>query len=231
MLLHKSNLVIHILASSDKRDVQRHMLFVADDGTTVATNGKSLIAVEPLRAELMAFPAMAEGVKLDGGVGLPLELVKRLLKDLPPLKLRKLQCVDLQAYDGMLLTFAISDLEKENRLQGMKYGGRFVRWVTTLRRLVSRACRGRVCISRRSLMKTLEAMDKAADDKSNESPVFMEIGGRTDGIVLRTVNYETGQQIVGAVMPMDVGESWLKPSTWARKFLSAKRRKQNGQDD
>jgi hypothetical protein len=108
---------------------------------------------------------------------------------------------------------------------------RFPRWREVLRQAAQRTKRARVCVDRRSLIAVLQALDKACPDKGGYNPVYIEIGGEDDSILLTAENYENGQRAVAVVSPLRVLGSWLTPDVWLRKLLGrSSARKVNGEE-
>ena len=72
----------------------------------------------------------------------------------------------------------------------------------------------RICFDARVLMQALATMLKACPDRGNRNPVFMEVGGSHDAIVMRGVNLESNQRAVVLVKPLDTGGQWPEDSEW-----------------
>jgi len=88
MLLSKANLVVVKVAGTDKKDPVLHQVHIEDDGTTVASDGSVMMAVEPLeaagRGRPAALPEFADEDEIpDGGVGVVPEVIIETIKNLP----------------------------------------------------------------------------------------------------------------------------------------------------
>jgi hypothetical protein len=78
-----------------------------------------------------------------------------------------------------------------------------------------KAKRARFCVDRKSLAQVLAAIDKACPDKGGYNPVFVEVGGENDAVVLRAHNYESGQTAIARINPLTI-VSWLEDSKWEK---------------
>ena len=227
MLFSKANLSVLAIASKDPAMRAMTGVHFADDGSTIGTNGKMLMAVEPVDPNRVHFPDVGEVAEPVGGVTVPAEIVAQATKNLPADKRSSLQHVAMTRCDDRKVEFTSTDMTKEQRVAGAPMRDKYPSWRDVLRKAKSEARSGSVCLNRGDLRQMLDALEKSCPDPGGESPVFIEFGGEHDGIIMRSANYETGQHAVGFVMPLDTGGKWLKLSAWERRiFLAgAKRRK------
>lgn len=93
--------------------------------------------------------------------------------------------------------------------------GRFPRWRGAVAR-VREQCQTRVCVDARVLMQTLQAWLDACPDPGNRNPVFMEMGGSHDPILLRGKNWSTNQSVIALVKPLNTKGQWLEESEWEK---------------
>lgn len=227
MLFSRANLAVTSVAAKNSPKRVLNGVHFAADGSTVAANGKMILAVSPVDESKVKFPDVG-GVTEPGpdGVTISTEIVDQAIKNLPRERTPSSQHVVLTQCDKKV-EFTTVDRVKELRVAGRPVPDRFPSWRDVLRKAKRSTVTGRVCLNRRDLIQMLEAVDSACPDKGSENPVFIEFGGEHDGIVMRSLNYETGQQAVGFVMPLDTGGKWLPQNDWVKRLFSfgAKRRK------
>jgi len=217
MLLGSANLFVSGMASRDTKDVALSQVHLEPDGTTVASNGRAIMAVEGVDRETIHWPAMSEAEPPEEGVGLPLSVVGQALKNMPADKRTSLQNAALTRCDN-LVELTTLDMEKEQSVTGRSVSARYPEWRGVLQDAGRKAKQARVCISRRDMMGILSSMDKACEGGS-DSPVFIELGGEKDGVVLRGLNYATSQHVVGMIAPLDVEGKWPALGLWERAVL------------
>lgn len=226
MLFSKANLAVAQVAARNSPKRVLNGVHFAEDGSTVAANGKMVLAVGPVDPDRVSFPDVGgDADPGPEGTTVPTEVVEQAVKNLPRDRTPSAQHVALTEC-GKRVELTTVSKTKEQRVAGRPLPDRFPSWRDVLRKARKAATAGRVCLNRRDLVQMLEAVDSACPDKGTENPVFIEFGGETDGIVMRSLNYETGQQAVGFVMPLDTGGKWLPQNSWVRKLFrfSAKRR-------
>lgn len=224
-LLTRASLTASKVAARDAGADRKHtQLHIEDDGAAVATNGRILLAVGPAPKPGEAWPAFenAEDVP-EGGVGLTLDQVQELLRNLPKgdlgLELGYAQMVKPRAPDGV--AFVTTDLKQTRTNEAKKATARFPEWQAALRKVDRNAGAGQMCLHRRDLIQLLQAMEEASPD--SDSAVFIQFGDDTDAMLLRSVNYQTGQHVVGMIVPLDTDGDWLRKDDWELKVFEKKR--------
>lgn len=229
MKLSRANLEVGRIASTDKADAELAQLHIEDDGSTVASNGRSMLVVQPMSEENMgaAMPVMEDECGIPkGGVGIRLDVVDDTLGNLPKgnlaleLGFAVVTNCDEQTRSIELTT---TDLNKRRKVEGRISRGRFPEYKHVLRQ-AKRGVKYQVCVDRKELVALLQAMDKACVDPDNK--LFLEFGGENEGLLLRGFNHQTRQSAVGYTMPMDTGGDRLVESAWERRLFgqSAKKR-------
>lgn len=229
MKLSRANLEVRRVASSDDKDAELSQVHIEQDGSTAASNGKSLLAVQPVSEERVgaALPTMEDECTVpSGGVGVRLGVIDDTIRNLPKgnlgLELGYAVITECDE-EKRSIELTTTDLNKRRKVEGQIVRARFPEYRHILRR-AKRAATKRVCVDRKELMNLLAAMDKACPHPDNA--VFIEFGGEKDGLVLRSVSVQTGQRAVGYTMPLDTGGDWLVENEWEKKLFakSAKRK-------
>jgi len=226
MLFSRANLAVAKIAAKGSAKRVLNGVHFSEDGSTVAANGRMVLAVGPVDASRVKFPDLGGDASPGAeGVTVETEVVDQAVKNLPRDRTPSAQHVMMTECGGKVELTTVSRT-REQRVAGRPVPDRFPSWRDVIRKAKRSASSGRVCLNRRDLIQMLEAVDSACPDKGSENPVFVEFGGEKDGIVVRSLNYDTGQQAVGFVMPLDTGGKWLPQNGWVKRLFSfsAKRR-------
>lgn len=205
------------------------LLHLAPDGSTVASDGRVMIAVSPVDSSSPR-PQLGGGgqeVAPAPGVGTNLrpEIVGQILRNMP--REAALQVAVLTAADAERVEMLVVDRARIQRTEGLPMAVVFPRWRELFRRAWERVVGGRnrwVCLPRRRLIKALETMDAASGDRSDNAPVWVYMGElASDPVVLRTRNYSTRQGVVAVVSPLETGSGGQEGfSKWERLLLGIK---------
>ncbi len=220
MLLSKANIMVEGIAASTDADPELNCVHIAGDGTTVAANGRMMMAVEPVPKDSF-FPIEDQDEPPDEGVSIPLHLVEQVRKNLPRDKRPVMQQAAITKCSEDRIEITTISKTDQRTVSGRPLLQQFPRWREVFAEARRSARRTRVCVSRKDLMQMLEAHDKACVDPSGKNVVFMEIGGECDPMLLRSVNLATGQHAVGIVNPMDTGGGWIKEDPWETELYGA----------
>ena len=215
MLLSKVNLAVAGVASTDKTDPVLNRVHLEADGTSVASNGRAIMAVAPVVPERAAqFPRVedAEAGPGPGGVGLSLSTVADAGRAVPKAdKHPSLGYVQMTKLDAREIELMATDGVRKRKVSGMPMRGGFLPWRQMLRDAREGEAAVRVCVDRLSLMRLLKAMPP---DPGNRNPVFLEMRGDGRAIVARCVSVGTGQRVIGMVSPLDNRGKWLEEDKW-----------------
>ena len=216
MLFHKSNLVVSQVASRDPNDLGVNCVHLAPDGSTVATNGRLILAVSPVDEEKVRFPNVGEQTTPGGqGVSVPLDLIEKAVKNIPKDKRSGVQYVaTTKNRDVAKVEFTTTDLRHEERIAGFPKREPFPDWKGVIRSVRGLEDPVKVCVNRRDLIAILQALDDACPDVAGDNPVFLEVNPEGKGLVLRCVNRETSQRAVGAITAYQTGGNWLPRDVW-----------------
>jgi hypothetical protein len=191
------------------------------DGSTVASNGRVLLAVGPVDASRVQMPGVGQAAPGGLGVNVPPKTIDIAVRNIPkdrnaPQGVAITQCDD----DAIELTTQSST--ETQRVSARPVKIRFPDWRSVLqnvKRAVSMTPDRRICFSRKDALDILTAIDHAAGI-GDEGIVFMEFGSESDAILIRAYSTINGKQrIIGIIKPMVAGE-WLALSTWERVVFS-----------
>jgi len=227
MKFSRANLQVVRVVTRNKADTVLRQVRIDADGTTVASDGNAVMAVEPVSEDTIreesALPAFASETDVpEDGVGLVPEVVTEAIRNLPKgnlaLELGFVVLTDCSEKEQQV-ALTTTDLKMNKTVEGYMARKRFPEWRSILKRIKRRSTR-KVCLHRKSLIRLLNAVDAACP--AGEPLVFLEFSDtpETDGILLRAVAVETGQRVIGYLMPMDTGEDWLKLSPWEQSVFA-----------
>ena len=225
MLFSRANLAVRTVVGKGK-DLKRGIHF-AEDGSTVATNGRMLLVVGPVDEERVHYPDVGKTAEPGaGGVTVEVGIVDQAAKNIPRDKRISLQHVAMTERSKTKVKFTTVDPVKEQHVSGRPMDGTFPNWAKSIQDARSSDLVGRVCLNRRDLVEMLKAIEVACSDKGDEHPVYIEFRGESDQVVLRSINYATGQMAVGLIASK-TKEKWLQSNPWERKTFarSAKRKR------
>jgi len=219
MLFSKANLTVRQVAATNPQDRTLNCVHFSADGATVASNGRTLLAVGPVDESRVHFPPVEGNANPPAiGISVPLDIVADAVSNLPKDKKTSLQNVKLTGCTLDRVEFTTSNLTKEKRVAGQPIRERFPEWAAIIRKAKTNASSGRIVLPRKDFITLLAAMDDAADD-GEEGAVFIEFGTENSGLVLRSINPKTGQDIIGLAIPMKTGGSWVQGTSWIKKIL------------
>ena len=209
MLLSKSNLSVVAVASRKEFDRGLNGVRIEPDGSTVAGNGKVLMAVSPVDGARIHFPEVGERASVgERGVVLRNDHVEEALHVIPNDKRVSLQHVALTKakVSSQIEMTTMSTTGRVRSVADAPKNDVYPDWKAVMRLVRSGgkevAERGlktgivRVCVNRKELIGLLKAMESACPDKGDENPVEIEIGR---GVVLRCFNRDNGQRAIGAL--------------------------------
>lgn len=222
MLLSKANLMVSNVASTNPSDIGINCVHINPDGSTVAANGKVVMAVGPVDEGRITFPDVGErAIPGPRGTSIPLDLLDKAVKNLPREKKASLQCVAMtKGRDPKKVQLTTTDMRHEQRIEGFPKPEPFPEWKAALRKIRGDGVSGaRICLNRRDLIELLKAMDEACPDHGSESPIFMEINEQGTGLIVRATNRETNQRAIGGITAYNTNGQWVQADAWEKEVF------------
>lgn len=231
MLLSKANIMVEGIAAGSEGDPELQCVHLAGDGTTIAANGRMIMAVEPV-AEGSFFPIGEEeqAEPPPEGVSLPLHIISQLRKILPRDKKAVMQQAALTVCTDEKVELTTISKTEERKVAGRPLNMGFPKWREVFAESRARATKTRVCVRRKDLMELLTALDKSCEDPSGKNVVFMEVGGPEDPLLLRGLNLATGQHVIGVVNPMNTQGKWISEDPWEKELYATEVELEDGED-
>lgn len=213
-LMSKANLAVVGVAETDSFHRGLCAVKVEHDGTTVAGTAKIMLAVSPVQENRVPFPNVGTRARPpEGGISLPVDLVKEAKSNIPRDKQMVLQHVAMtQGNDSRKVELTTITREgRERRVADFPVHDPFPEWRGALEAVRGKGADARVLVDRKQLIQLLQAIEEACPDKADENQLFLEMG--EGGLVCRSVNRETGQRAVGVVRAYRA-KGWLEPNEW-----------------
>jgi len=221
MIFSRANLVCADIASKDPKQVAMNCVHVAEDGTTIGLDGHIMLVVEPMDRSLVKIPPAGEEQLVDGGrVNIPLSVLGKAFRNMPKGKVAS-EFVALTRNDAkvQLTTF---NMREEEHVVGPAERRSFIDWKYVVRNALTRKRKARVCLNRTKLMELLKAIDSACPDRGGEKIVFIDVADETSEVMIRSINYGTGQHVLGVIKPINTRGQWLNPNRWERSLRGSK---------
>jgi hypothetical protein len=221
MIISKSNLQVLLVTKNDKIPVLNN-IHIRQDGTTVGSNGKTILAVSPVSMEARATlkDRIGDDALLVEGVTVAEETAKDVLKNIPKdIQFKGLleHCnvkVDAESERGV--EFTMTDGKRPKVIKGKRWVRDYIQFEEVFARVAKTRKAVQVVLNRRRLMSLLEAVDKACPDSSGNSAVYLEFSSEND-IVVRSVNYTNGQRVMGVMQSYKGTEGqWLDDTEWEK---------------
>lgn len=197
MIFNRAQMTLETIVDDDGTVV------LCGDGTAAGSNKKSFVIVEGVPSEI------TEKVPLDQGRPLGVdalkvsrESIKTILRDVPRDKKfgGLLEHVDFVADELGEAEAKTTDGKRTKRVRMRGVVGQTAAVHSIAREALAciQGAERTVCLNRDRLASLLDAFDKAAEDSSGESPVWLSFSNDGD-VVLRGVNFKTGQRILGVM--------------------------------
>lgn len=221
MLISRANLAVMAVASKQSKLPGINRVQLNANGSTVAANEHMIIAVSPVRPEAAAaFPMVESGetVPPEGGIGMPLSLVKDALRNMPQADLTK-QYARITRADEDAIGLMTTDGVRKDEVTAMPMRGNFPNWEKSLVDARCKARSGRIVVNGKLFVNLLATIMQACPDRGNFNPIWIEFGGRGDALYVRAHNRQTGQDAIGMVTEMDTGDFWIRMSDWEASIL------------
>ncbi len=214
MLYSPANLLA--VGVADKKGAL-NCVFLAEDGSTFATDRMCLVVVEPCKStEEFRAPGVEPIDVRENGIAVPAKLVADTLRVLPKQPMRQVhKNAALTRCDAVIEFSTTSDgvAVKRNSSTRARTG---LPKVKSFLQQTSGEEKAEVCVNLKRLKKLVDTLDKMCGGDDSQ-PLFLEVGGEHDPVVVRTQSYLTGQRLIGALTALDV-ERRLKHNKWERKL-------------
>lgn len=230
MILSKANLTAVVIAADDKTVPMLNNLHVEADGTTVAANGRCMLAVSPVPDEVRGGLGYMDDSGSLGDITIAADTVREVMRNMP----RDAKFGGLLEYTDMArankeggVVFRLRDGMRDRTIGAKIYSRSYFDYRAAFQKATEAGTRARLVLNRKRLISLLEAMDKICPDSSGESPVYIDIT-RDDDILIKTEGHH-GQRVIGFMKAYQGGEgTWMEPNDWEKKMtMQAVKRKPN----
>ena len=218
MIFGKTNLQAVDITRIDKAIPVLNNVHFTADGSTVATNGKSIIAVSPIAADYKKNVPLKE-VRLGKDITVNADTVKEVLKNIPKDSLFRglLEHCEVTA-DESGVQFELTDGKRTKKINGRIFPRAYVPYRQVFGNAKKSTTEVKVVLDRKRFMSLLDAMDRVCPDSSGQAPVFIEFTSNND-VLLRCVNRVNGQRAIAVMSSFKGAEGqWLEEDVWERKM-------------
>lgn len=223
MIISKSNLQVLNITKNDKIAVLNN-IHIRKDGTTVGSNGKTMLAISPVGK--VPRKALAERIGddvLDNSLTVNEETAKDVMKNIPrdtQFKGLLEHCNVRLKHDGNV-EFTMTDGKRPKKIVGKKWERSYIEYYKVFKRVEETKKTVQVVLNRKRLMSLLEAIDKACPDSTGNSAAYIEFSSAND-IIVRGVNFANGQRAIGVMQSYKGTEGqWLEQTEWERSLCNA----------
>jgi hypothetical protein len=216
LILSKSNLIIHEVTGIDKAIPVLNNVCIEEDGSTIAANGKVLIAVSPVNEKIKQNVPIEENKS--GKSVVSSETIKEVLKNIP----RDILFKGLLEYcDYSKGTFTSSDGKRKKKIEAKLYSRNYITYEQMFKKTCNKKSH-KIVLNRKRLINLLQVIDKVCPDSTNESAVYIEFTD-DNNIILKSVNHNNGQRCLALMTSYkNIEGKWLEADTW-EKNLSKKK--------
>lgn len=223
MIVSKAALQAIEIVKSDNKIPMLNNLRIEADGTVIAFNGRALLAIEPVKEEIVKkLPIYKErAVRL--GLTISAETVREILKNMPKDTLfgGLLEYCRIDPIGVNKASITISDGRRGRIIEAKLYDREYFDW----RKLVSdtlqaeTAQRPRAILNRKRINALLNCIEKICPDSTGESPIFVEFK-ENFSVVFRSINQRTGQSCVGVMNAYRGAEGkWMDGNNWEKGLI------------
>lgn len=224
MIFSKANL--HVIWAASKEAFARALNGVKfeKDGSTVAGNGRIMMAVGPVKREVSFPETGGELLPLgEDGVVMPIKAVETALKNMPRDKRPALQHIALTSVtDASRVGFTSVDGKGDPITNAsLPRSERFPDWKDTMRTVRGSGEGLKICVNIKDLIELLKAMEHACPATGGVNPVFIEVGEDEKGLTLRSINQVTKQHTIGAIVTLRTKGVWLPRDEWEQEVFDA----------
>jgi hypothetical protein len=231
MIINKGNLRIASLTTADKQIPVLDNVFISKLGTTVAANGRCVIAVSPPPKEIKKTVPFDESLN-ETGFTVSRESIQQVLKAMPKDTIFKglLEHCDVKD-TGESAVFTFSDGKRLYKIEGRKYGRDYIDYRSLFQDALSKEVVKLFVVNQKRLLLLLKTISEITEDASGESPVCISINV-DDDIVIRAINRKTNQRVLALMTAYKGAEKeWPTETPWEynfrvhKKFISKSKNK------
>ncbi len=219
MILSKSSLKVSDISAVDKDIPVLNNVHITSDGSLIAANSKSVIAVSPVSKDVKTKVPINESNHHKRAT-ISTETIKEVIKNIPRDTLFQglLEYCDFN--DG---SFELTDGKRKKKIEGNVYQRDFIKFRGIYKEVDSEKRKHRIVLNRKRLIKLLQVIDAICPDTSGESAVYIDFTDN-NSMVLRAVNHKTRQRCIGIMHSYKgIEGNWLNPDLWEKKLCQKKK--------
>lgn len=229
MIVSKNSFQIVELTKSDNKVPVLDNICIEDNGTAVASNGKCILLVSPVKADTKKRLKNILDEHPSDGVIVSSETVKHVLKDLPADRQfgGLLEHCDVERI-GQDCHIRFTDGKRRRSLVGKCYPRQYIPYRDIVGPVLKTSNETnknvRIVLNLRRLILLLGVIEKICPDTTGESPIWLEFTG--DGnVIIRGINNINGQRCIGFMTSYKGIEGrWLVADEWEESYSIHKKK-------
>lgn len=223
MIISRTNMEVVSVTKHDKVPVLNNV-HIQQDGTTIGSNGKVIMAVSPtkdfirktLGEQLGNDPLDEKGLTIDS------DIIKDVLKNTPrDLHFRGvLEHCNVKPYDNSSVEFSMTDGKRPKIIKGQRWNRDYINYKEVFHAAYTSKKSVKVVLNLRRIISLLDAIDKACPDRTGNAPVFLEFSDSND-IILRSMNFMNGQRVFAVMQSYKGAEGeYIEETDWERSLCN-----------
>jgi hypothetical protein len=224
MIISKHNLSLWQLIKNDSKIPVLNNLHIAEDGSTVARNGKSLVVLSPVVEEIKEnLKTLFKNQPLNQSISVSSELIKKVFDSIKQDKKFNglLEHCDIEV-NGTEVIFIFTDGIQQSEMKGKIYNREYIDYKANLNEALSNLTSNRIILDLNRLLSLLTTIHKIIPDNGGgEVPIFIEFTKKND-IIIRAINFKTGQRIIALMTSYIIEDKWLSLDDWENQFVTKK---------
>lgn len=225
MIVSKQGIMVVYTTKADSKIPVLDNIHIKRDGTTIGCGGKNIIAVSPVSDEVRNKLTDSDILtdSKSAPMTIPASLARELLKDIGADKTFHglLENCDIK-FKGDKCVIHTTDGKRKRTIEGKIYPRDYLEYQELLGPALVHMEENtgmRIVLNKKRLLHLLECINKIAPDSSDDDYLWVSFTKEGD-IVLRGINYATGQRFIACMWAYKQGESkWLELSEWEKGFM------------
>jgi len=225
VIVGKTNLLVVGVTADDKRIPVLDNVYMAEDGSTVGSNGRVVLLVSPVHEQVRNNVPIEESYG-GGGVAVEAKAVREAIRNMPRDTMfgGLLEHCDIKSFRGdksstQLIT---SDGHRKRQLSGRVWPRDYINYKKIVRLAFQNETAGRVVLNLKRMLSLLISINKICADPSGETPIYLEFTN-AGTIIVRATNRRMRQDVMGIMVTYTGTEGkWKNLSDWERGLTSKK---------
>lgn len=223
MIINKANLLVVKLTAVDKQIPVLDCVRIEENGSSIGGNGKSFIAVSPVKEEVKQKLKSIFNDEKSTSVTITSETAKEVLKNMPnDIRFQGMLEHSEILSDGKKVKFKLHDGARERDINGKVNPMSYPDYKAMYKRCLSNKKSIQLMVNAKRLLPLIDTLMKISDDTGDFSKLYIEFTEEKD-IILRMQNQKTGQRAIGLMWCYKGNEAkWLETNHWEEELKNGK---------